>query len=392
MRKTVLLFTLSLMMFHIYSCDEDPVTPKAGQLPSIVTLHIPTIWGINAVEPLLIEIKTDDPQGVQTLSSATFTLYDDANNQVFNGTLKDDGAYDISGDIIARDGIFRNRFLPSDLSKTEGTYYFIFTIIDSDDNMIKSEKQAVQFEFNSPPVIKNVSYPTLFTSGAEGVFQVGFSDPDGVDNLKHTSMDLIKNGASVLATPVIMFNDGNTAKNGDLLAADSVFSVKQDSSFGAARVGDYVLRFSAEDLSGNKSKTVDKIITIENGTGKIKAAKLPATIMRPTQTGVFEKTLITVDISDPQGLGDIDSVYFNFYKPNGTPAKNNPFIMVDNGKPFNINNLFEEAGDKTANDGTYSLTFLVDSNNEKGDYTFKFYMRDKAGNAATVLEQSLEVK
>ncbi|NIW79349.1 MAG: hypothetical protein GWN16_07755, partial [Calditrichae bacterium] len=69
--------------------------------------------------------------------------------------------------------------------------------------------------------------------------------------------------------------------------------------------------------------------------------------------------MITVQANDPQGLTDIESVYFEAFLPNDSAATNNPFDMYDNGLPYNPTGNPNEAGDLVASDGIYSLTIAL---------------------------------
>ena len=97
-------------------------------------------------------------------------------------------------------------------------------------------------------------------------------------------------------------------------------------------------------------------------------------------------TKITVAANDPQGVTDIDSVYFFSLKPNKQYANGGaPFLMFDNGSA--------SSGDEIPADGIYTLTVKItgDPAIQLGTYIYTFYMRDKAGNLANVLVDSIEV-
>ena len=81
----------------------------------------------------------------------------------------------------------------------------------------------------------------------------------------------------------------------------------------------------------------------------------------PTGPGELNRELITAEVSDPEGLADIDSVYFFSMKPDSAFALGGqPLIMVDNGLPYNPGgNLWIETGDETAGDGIYSLSIRL---------------------------------
>lgn len=95
--------------------------------------------------------------------------------------------------------------------------------------------------------------------------------------------------------------------------------------------------------------------------GRILWVDVPDSIAIPP-AGYFNKALVTAAVQDSNGLDDVDSVYFYSKKPDGTMANNGrPLVMVDNGKPFNISDPWEQAGDEQAGDGIFSLTILIDN-------------------------------
>jgi hypothetical protein len=104
---------------------------------------------------------------------------------------------------------------------------------------------------------------------------------------------------------------------------------------------------------------------------------------KPPNPGDYNRELMTVEVSDPQGLADIDSVYFYSLKPDSSWANmGKPFLLVDDGVPFNASTRDPETGDLVAGDGIYSFSIIVYNNPQTnlGVYTFYIYIRDKAGN------------
>jgi hypothetical protein len=78
---------------------------------------------------------------------------------------------------------------------------------------------------------------------------------------------------------------------------------------------------------------------------------------------------IFVSVYDPDGLGDIDSVYFDVTKPDGSPGSTG-IKLRDDG----------QFGDSSAGDGTYSVGITSSVDNMPGDYIFRFSASDKQDN------------
>ncbi|MBD3225066.1 MAG: hypothetical protein GF313_10085 [Caldithrix sp.] len=134
------------------------------------------------------------------------------------------------------------------------------------------------------------------------------------------------------------------------------------------------------------------------GAGQITGISMPDSLQKP-QPSQYTFGLIEATVQDPDGLNDVDSVYFFSLKPNGQYGNDGqPIRMVDNGKSFNYGKLGElYYGDKQSGDGVYSFPMLVfssdnpDLDTKPGTYIFTFYMRDKAGNLSEANTDSIEV-
>lgn len=135
------------------------------------------------------------------------------------------------------------------------------------------------------------------------------------------------------------------------------------------------------------------------GPPEITAISLSDSLQVPPE-GQFNKTLVEVTLTDPDGDKDVDKVWFYSLKPDSTFANSgNPIYLVDNGLDFNLNNLLTgdatRVGDREAGDGVWSFTTLIinDPNYppQTGTYIFSFYAIDKSGNVATGVIDSIEV-
>ncbi len=130
--------------------------------------------------------------------------------------------------------------------------------------------------------------------------------------------------------------------------------------------------------------------TPPNDAGEITQTEVPDSMEIPTESGSYNRELVKVWVSDPQGLDDVKSVYFYSRKPDGTLANNgDSLLLVDNGKGFNYNNPWDEAGDEQAGDGIYSLSILMFIDTQPGKYVFTFYMEDKGGNQSEGVKDSV---
>ena len=95
------------------------------------------------------------------------------------------------------------------------------------------------------------------------------------------------------------------------------------------------------------------------------------------EKGSPDSSYLAVNAFDPDGLDDIDSVYYMVTRPDST-SNGIRFLMHDDGAN----------GDSTANDGCY--TYIIPSplpTSQSGDYTFTFYAYDKQENRSNTPSQ-----
>ncbi|MFC2089060.1 hypothetical protein ACFLSX_05600, partial [Calditrichota bacterium] len=111
---------------------------------------------------------------------------------------------------------------------------------------------------------------------------------------------------------------------------------------------------------------------------------VPDSIERPGTPGNTTPFELNAVVQDPQGLADIDSVYFLSEKPDGNFSGNGfRFEMKDDGSA--------QFGDDQANDGEYSIIIEIGNSNDLGLYIFHFYIRDKVGHLTAVTRDSITV-
>jgi hypothetical protein len=109
---------------------------------------------------------------------------------------------------------------------------------------------------------------------------------------------------------------------------------------------------------------------------------VPDSLQLPASADSLAAALLRAEVVDPDGAGDISSVYFYSQKPDGSLAGGgSPIPLNDNG----------ELGDEAAHDGIYSTGIKLSSNNQTGTYVFTFYAKDKSGTLSEAMADSIEV-
>ena len=89
-----------------------------------------------------------------------------------------------------------------------------------------------------------------------------------------------------------------------------------------------------------------------------------------------------VSVADPDGLGNIDSVFYKVTRPDGS---NNPraYLLRDDG----------QMGDSVANDGRFTngIYTFGDTSSQLGDYIFDFQATDNQGDESNHLPQNVHM-
>ena len=386
MRSLYYFLFIFILLFCI-QCNKDS-SPNINYLkPIIEEISLHYKWNIESLTPYRIEVKVIDPQGISDKNNVLLTVnkigYDQGQ---FIDTLYDDASFyhPQDGDIVAGDGVYSNRFLSTDIAMEDsvGEYIFSFIVQDEGGNFSENIDTTIIFNNNWLPAIISVTYPVTFLSGfREEIIWMVVRDNDGMEDIEESYFEVKTTNLLTTVFKGILYNDG-LENHGDQVEGDSIFTVKLDSTFGAGKGGQYKLLFYVEDsYQENYVFIPDENIIIENREGRLISVTMPSSMGIPSNQGTYNRELLTVSVNDPQGLGDVDSVYFYSLKPDSTYANNGlPFMLVDNGLSFNINTPLVEVGDLARGDGIYSFSILVYNNTNPGIYTFTFYMGDKANN------------
>lgn len=174
------------------------------------------------------------------------------------------------------------------------------------------------------------------------------------------------------------------SRQDSLSAHVSVFGALFDSTLAAGFSGTQTLQFQAVDTDDGASKMLTKEIYLENEAPVLFQPDTPDTLEH--QTG--DRIQLHISVSDAQGYGDIDSVYFKFRKPDGSfggaseKAGGFHFVLIDNGAQWN---------DAKAGDGRFAYNFKIVEDALLGTYSFIFFSRDRAGNLSRTLESDFEL-
>jgi len=118
--------------------------------------------------------------------------------------------------------------------------------------------------------------------------------------------------------------------------------------------------------------------------GYIISTNVPDTVFRPADIP------INTFVGDPQGIDDIQRVYFELKASDGT------YIETSPGNHFQ-QNMFDSGnltahGDTTAGDSEFSVILSVTESNVADVYTLEFYAVDKVSNVSLMVSDTLDIQ
>jgi len=112
---------------------------------------------------------------------------------------------------------------------------------------------------------------------------------------------------------------------------------------------------------------------------------IPETFQRPSPGQPPRMLLMLAEVSDPDGLNDLETVMFwNENRPSER------IIMCDDGNQHPCGNN-EQSGDEQAKDGTYARIVFITSGNALVSNTFVFEAVDRSGLRSEPVRHSLEI-
>jgi len=168
--------------------------------------------------------------------------------------------------------------------------------------------------------------------------RLSVDDPQGLDDIDIVYFTFDFPNGSLSPDTFVMYDNG---QDGDNIAEDGVFAFGITGPDTSQPTGDYVYHFSAKDKGNHQANIVDKTITIDESAGPYVYDLIAPDSL---QKGSTEPVYLFLKAWDPQGLNNIDSVYFTVTRPDGS-SNNYRFYMHDDG----------EEGDSLADDSIYTL-------------------------------------
>jgi hypothetical protein len=208
------------------------------------------------------------------------------------------------------------------------------------------------------------------------------SDPEGISNLQEVSVGVYRPASRDLIRTAPLFDNGVSP---DEIAGDGTFASLVTFKIVRSDIGDFQVEVTALNKSNVTSNSLSSFVAIERLNRPPTLSDLVAPDSASVSTSVVFLQL-TVKASDPDGPSDIQKVFFNSFKPDGSPSSGNPFQMLDDG------NAGGTSGDQVSGDGTYSLVVQLPPGTPKGNYRFEFQAADRSGALSNTIIHTITVR
>jgi hypothetical protein len=247
----------------------------------------------------------------------------------------------------------------------------------------KEPSEGIIDVIGSTPIVESVVLSPL-TINTDTIYVGPQHHPDDLINLQVLGIVRIDlNGIASVDYSVWepgrkkMISRGTLSNDGrlpDTTQGDRTYSGWITFSISRVTLGELNIEISARHQAGFRSNTMIRRISITrlNRPPLISDVTAPDTVQRPNQN---QNILLTVRVTDPDGLSDIYRTSFNSFLPAGSPSSQNPFYMYDDGSN----------GDGVGNDGVFSLRIVLPPTAEIGTYRFEFNARDRSNASSNTI-------
>jgi hypothetical protein len=223
-----------------------------------------------------------------------------------------------------------------------------------------------------------------------GVASVRVIYSEGTTEIKTVQCSVTKDPSSSSLGDGALHDDGIPP---DQIANDSVYSGYVNFKINRADVGGYWITFWSENRSGyihsQDQHYQSNIILLPLQIVRFNHAPILSNLQADTLVslgGVDHVLQLRITVSDSDGQSDIRMVFFNSFKPDGSPSSGNPQSMYDDG---NANQI---SGDLIAGDGIYGLKISLPKTTTIGTYRFEFQAMDRSFDYSNVIIKNIVIK
>ena len=192
----------------------------------------------------------------------------------------------------------------------------------------KSFNSLVDTQSAGSQVIKITTVDSTFYNQEDStiVISVQLNSSSGVKSVEANIIDPTYNQLN--SSPLILYDNGDVAANGDAAQGDNIFSNKFPMSTYYAN-GNYTVQYFITDENNNTQMAAVHSFKYNN----MQTAKAPiiSDLNAPDTVKISSDAIainLSIKVSDANGLSDIKTVFFNsFVPPDGHASSANPILM-----------------------------------------------------------------
>jgi hypothetical protein len=269
MNNKIYRFLIIIPILNFLSCEQkfDNVIDSFNNDYQVENVLPSEDFYFNPTDSLVtISIKFNS---VGTIQNVSCDVYASDDYKLLTIDLYDDGLSS-SGDTTKGDKIYSNK-LPLSKYYPNGIYTIKYFVTDKS-NTLKpvaySYFNYINGQNNVAPVISNLILVDSTAREVPITFSVDVSDSNGLSDILKVYYELYRpNGTKVYNSQGIsqfpLFDNGDTASNGDLFADDGRYTVKLTfPNSPSVPSGDWRFEFQAEDRSGALSEKIIKSVKV----------------------------------------------------------------------------------------------------------------------------------
>ncbi|MDA3861902.1 MAG: hypothetical protein PF445_11830 [Melioribacteraceae bacterium] len=258
MQKLLFILFTSLILFGCDGVEEGLIDPNDVEF-SVTDIQAPTHL---------------EYSGIGTRLNTTISFSNSESIiRVWIRVLSQDGTVEITYN-LDMDKSADNEYTASiimDVEMPNLTYtidYFYQTVIQDEKKIASHNFTYNNNQSNFAPVIEDANIPDQINRDEDFSFTVRVTDENGYSDVEKVFYELFRpNGDQVINSEDIkefpMFDDGNTAENGDLIVEDSIYTTRLKFPSSVAEIGNWKLELKARDRSGFLSNTITHIVEVK---------------------------------------------------------------------------------------------------------------------------------
>jgi hypothetical protein len=221
--------------------------------------------------------------------------------------------------------------------------------------------------------LSNLSLPdTLYLESDDNIpFSVKVTHSEGV-----RAVLCVRAFVTHIDAYTILYQDSlqDGGVGGDVVSKDGIFSGRLSLTFVEDQPADYQMSVISEDIYQNISDTLSSSFTVVDGERNSSPVLGECSLSDTLNADSLGHVLITIRADDPQGIDDIDSVFFQIFQPL-SPVSFYRSPLWDDG----------QSGDLIPGDGIFTFQGnLEDTLKSRGVHTFRFQAVDKSGLSGNV--------